>query len=607
MIYCLGDGFDFLPISKEDMKNLGIDAPDFIYVSGDAYVDHPSFGAAVITRYLESLGYTIGVIAQPDWKNGGSIKILGKPKLGFLVSGGNIDSMVAHYTASKKKRNDDYYSPGGKPGYRPDRAVIVYCNLIRRAYGGIPIIIGGLEASLRRFAHYDYWDNKVRRSILIDSGADILVYGMGEKPIAKIAELLSLGIPVKKITSVKSTAAVIDAEQVTNNNYIACGDYNILKYDKEAYAKAFKIQYGENDYINGGTVAEYYDNKAVVCNPPFAPLNQKELDKIYALPYMRDYHPIYKDCGGVPAINEVKFSITHTRGCFGACNFCALAFHQGRSVRSRSIKSVVREAGIIADMPDFKGYIHDIGGPTANFRKPSCQKQLESGMCKNKNCLTPEPCENLQTDHSEYIELIKSVEALPKIKKVFIRSGIRFDYLMLDQSETGRRFFDKLVRDNISGQLKVAPEHIIDEVLAVMGKPKNKTYENFREKYYSLCAKHKKEQYLVPYLISSHPGSTLGDAVKLALYLKKNNYSPEQVQDFYPTPGTASTCMFYTGIDPFTGKKVYIPETYEERKMQRALLQSGKPANYSLVLKALKKAGREELIGYGKNCLIRPK
>ena len=587
---------NFLPITKEDMNIRGIDSLDFIYVSGDAYVDHPSFGAAIITRYLESLGYTVGVISQPDWNNINDIKRLGKPRLGFLVSSGNIDSMVAHYTVSKKKRNNDYYSPNGKSGFRPDRAAIVYCNMIRRAYGDIPIIIGGLEASLRRFAHYDYWDNKIRRSILIDSGADILSYGMGEKSIAKIAELLNLGIPVKKIRSVKGTAVLCEKEYLENlkSDYVICGDYNILKEDKEAYARAFKIQYEENDYVNGRTVIEFYDNKALVQNPPYAPLEQKELDKIYALPYMRTFHPVYKD---IPAVNEVRFSITHTRGCFGACNFCAISFHQGRSVRSRSIKSVAKEAEIISQMPDFKGYIHDIGGPTANFRKPSCQKQLKSGMCKNKRCLTPKPCENLEADHEEYTKLIETVEALPKIKKVFIRSGIRFDYLMHDKTESGKRFFEKLVKDNVSGQLKVAPEHISNNVLSVMGKPKNKVYEEFCEEFENLCVKYKKEQYLVPYLMSSHPGSTLNDAIELALYLKKKHNSPEQVQDFYPTPGTASTCMFYTGINPFTGKKIYIPETYEEKKTQRALLQSGKPENRDIVLKALKKSGRMDLTG----------
>ncbi|MCL2774673.1 MAG: YgiQ family radical SAM protein [Oscillospiraceae bacterium] len=596
----------FLPITKQDMQSRGIDVLDFIYVCGDAYVDYPSFGAAIITRYLESLGYTVGIIAQPDWKNTDDIKRLGKPRLGFLVSSGNIDSMVAHYTVSKKKRNYDYYSPDGKTGYRPDRAVIVYCNLIRQSYGDVPVIIGGLEASLRRFAHYDYWDDKVRRSILVDSKADILSYGMGEKSIAKIAELLSVGVSVKKIRSVRGTAVLCEKEYLSSlkeSGYVICGSYEELKQNKEAYAKAFKIQYEENDYINGRIVIEDYGDKILVQNPPFAPLEEKELDKVYALPYMRNFHPVYDN---IPAVNEVKFSITHSRGCFGGCNFCALAFHQGRSVRSRSVKSVVREAEIISNMPDFEGYIHDIGGPTANFRKPSCQMQLKDGMCKNKRCLAPNPCRNLEIDHGEYMKLIEAVEALPKVKKVFIRSGIRFDYLMLDKSETGKAFFNKLVRDNISGQLKVAPEHISDNVLEVMGKSKNHVYEKFCEEYFYLCEKHNKEQYLVPYLMSSHPGSTINDAIKLAVYLKNRNYWPEQVQDFYPTPGTASTCMFYTGIDPFTGRKVYIPEAYEEKKMQRALLQSGKPENYGTVLTALIKAHREDLIGFGKDCLIKP-
>ncbi|MCL2096084.1 MAG: YgiQ family radical SAM protein [Oscillospiraceae bacterium] len=584
---------NFLPTSKDGLKSRGIDSPDFIYVSGDAYIDHPSFGAAVITRYLESLGYIIGIISQPDWRNTDDIKKLGKPRLGFLVSSGNIDSMVAHYTASKKRRNYDYYSPEGRPGLRPDRAVIVYCNLIRRSYGDIPVIIGGLEASLRRFAHYDYWEDKVRRSILVDSGADILVYGMGEKSIAKIAELLNLGIPVKKITGVKGSVVLRGKSCLEDlkKDYIITGEYDTLKRDKQAYANAFKIQYEENDYINGRIIIEYYGDKILIQNPPQSPLEQKQLDKIYELNYARDFHPEYKD---VPAINEVKFSITHTRGCFGGCGFCALAFHQGRSVRSRSIKSVVKEAGIISNMPDFKGYIHDIGGPTANFRKPSCKKQLTEGMCKNRRCLTPEPCKNLEIDHGEYQKLIESVEALPKIKKVFIRSGIRFDYLMLDKSETGGSFFEKIVRDNISGQLKTAPEHISGGVLEIMGKPKNKIYERFCEEYFDLCRKYKKEQYIVPYFMSSHPGSGLNDAIDLALYLKNKRYSPEQVQDFYPTPGTMSACMFYTEINPFTGKKVYVPKTYEEKKTQRALLQSGRPENRKIVLNALKKAGRED-------------
>ena len=484
-------------------------------------------------------------------------------------------------------------------GFRPDRAVIVYCNLIRQSYGDVPIIIGGLEASLRRFAHYDYWDNKVRRSILADSKADILIYGMGEKATENIAKLLNMGISVKKLRNIKGTAIFCEREYMPKGEYVICGDYNILKEDKKAYADAFKIQYEENDYIYGKPVLEYYDNKVLVQNPPMPPLEEKELDKIYHLPFTREYHYIYdgrktkNNIPVIPAITEVKFSVTHNRGCFGACNFCALAFHQGRSVRSRSIKSVVREAEIISQMPDFKGYIHDIGGPTANFRKPSCEKQLIEGICKNRRCLTPSACKNLYVDHSEYQKLIEEVEKIPGIKKVFVRSGIRYDYLMLDKNKD---FFDKLTKENISGQLKVAPEHISDRVLKIMGKAKSHVYENFCNEYFNFCKKHKKEQYLVPYLMSSHPGSTLNDAIDLAVYLKRKNYSPEQVQDFYPTPGTASTCMFYTGINPFTHEKIYIPETYEEKKMQRALLQSGKPENYDLIRRALKITGRENLL-----------
>ena len=591
---------NFLPISREDMQSRGIDTLDFIYVSGDAYVDHPSFGAAIIMRWLEHLGYSVGIIAQPDWRSLNDIKKLGKPRLGFLVSAGNIDSMVAHYTVAKKRRNYDYYSPNGKIGLRPDRAVIVYCNLIRQAFGDIPIIIGGLEASLRRYAHYDYWDNKVRRSILVDSRADMIIYGMGERTVAKIAELLDSGAAIKKIRGVRGTVILCERAYLDDlKEYVICGDYNELKSDKRAYARAFKLQYEENDYITGKTVVELYDNKILVQYPPQPPLEERELDKVYSLPFMRDYHPSYGEyingAAAIPAISEVKFSITHNRGCFGACNFCALAFHQGRSVRSRSIKSVVREAEIIADLPDFKGYIHDIGGPTANFRKPSCAAQLKAGVCKNKRCLAPSPCAHLEVSHAEYMKLIEAVEAVPKVKKVFVRSGIRFDYLMLD-SDKG--FFNKLVRDNISGQLKVAPEHISSRVLKTMGKCGSDVYEQFCDEFFDLCETHGKEQYLVPYLMSSHPGSTLGDAAELAVYLKSRGYSPEQVQDFYPTPGTASTCMFYTKLDPFSGRRVYVPESYEEKQAQRALLQSGKPANREIVKKALRSIGREDLLAF---------
>ncbi|MBE6689319.1 MAG: YgiQ family radical SAM protein [Ruminococcaceae bacterium] len=593
----------FLPITRKECLDLGWDSVDFVYVTGDAYVDHPSFGVSIISRVLENAGFRIAILSQPDWRSTDDFKRFGKPRLGFLVTSGNIDSMVAHYTASKKKRSYDYYSPGGKPGLRPDRAVIVYCNMIRQAYGDVPIILGGLEASLRRCAHYDYWDNKVRRSVLVDSRADILTYGMGENILLRIASLLDKGVPVKKIRDVRGTVVLCDRDYTPNYEYVHCGEYDDLKNDKKLYADAFKIQYENNDHITGKAVTEGYDTKLLVQNPPMPPLEREELDKVYSLPYMRDYHPSYEKDGGVPAIAEVKFSITHNRGCFGGCAFCALAYHQGKTVRSRSIKSVVQEARIIASMPDFKGYIHDVGGPTANFRYPSCKKQLTDGMCKNRRCLTPKPCPNLIADHSEYIRLLHEVEKVDKVKKVFIRSGIRFDYMLADKNDA---FFRRLVSNHVSGQLKVAPEHCSDRVLKEMGKPSIQVYNKFKEKYFALCENIGKEQYLVPYLMSSHPGSTMADAIELALYLKKSGYSPEQVQDFYPTPGTASTCMFYTGLDPFTGKKVYIPENYEEKQMQRALLQFNRPENHALIRKALVLAGREELIGYGANCLVPP-
>lgn len=574
---------DYLPISKAETEQLGWGAPDFVYVNGDAYVDHPSFGAAVITRVLEDRGFRVAVLAQPDWRSISDFKRFGRPRLGFLVSGGNIDSMVAHYTVSKKKRNYDYYSPGGETGLRPDRAVIVYCNMIRRAYGDVPIIIGGLEASLRRFAHYDYWSGKVRRSILVDARADILSYGMGEMSIARIAELLEKGVPVKKIRDVRGTTVLCESDYTPRGEYVSDGGYDELKTDKKAYSQAFLTQYNENDHITGRPVLEYYDNKVLVCNPPMPPLSKEELDKVYALPYMRDYHPSYEKTGGIPAIEEVKFSITHNRGCFGACNFCAIAYHSGRYIASRSIGSVVREAEIIADMPDFKGYIHDVGGATANFRSNPCDKCGKSGVCKNKRCLSPSPCKNLKVDHSEYKQLIEAVEHIPKVKKVFIRSGIRYDYLLLDPD---RSFFEKLVRDNVSGQLKVAPEHISPKVLNVMGKPPQKIFDRFSSEYFSLCAKHGKEQYLVPYLMSSHPGSGLNEAIELAVYLKEHKISPEQVQDFYPTPGTASTCMYYTGLNPFTGESVYVPTDYNEKRLQRALLQPNRSENRALIREA---------------------
>ena len=552
----------FLPISRKEADALGWGIPDFVYVTGDAYVDHPSFGVAIISRVLEDAGYTVAILSQPDYKSCEAFKEYGRPRLGFLVSAGNIDSMVAHYTVSKKKRNDDYYSPGGKAGKRPDRATIVYCNRIREAYGDVPIIIGGLEASLRRFAHYDYWDDKVRRSILVDSKADLLSYGMGEKTLTAIANLLNKGVPIKKIRDVRGTVYLASRDDKIQFDAVGYFDYNQLKSDKTAYAEAFAVQYNENDHIRGCAVIEYYDDKMLVQNPPMSPLSREELDRVYALHYMRTYHPSYEKQGGVPAIQEVRFSITHNRGCFGACNFCALAFHQGRVVTSRSIESVVKEAEIIAALPDFKGYIHDVGGPTANFRDVSCERQKTHGVCAGRKCLAPKPCRNLRVDHSEYIELLNRVQKVAGIKKVFVRSGIRFDYMMYDSSD---EFFRKLVRDHVSGQLKVAPEHCSNNVLLHMGKPPIEVYNRFKERYFALSKEAGKEQYLVPYLMSSHPGSTLQDAITLALYLKENRMNPEQVQDFYPTPGTASTVMYYTEIDPFTMRSVYVAKSYEEK------------------------------------------
>ncbi len=593
----------FLPLDRAEMEARGWDTPDFVYVTGDAYVDHPSFGVSIISRVLEDAGFRVAILSQPDYKSCDAFRKFGRPRLGFLVTSGNIDSMVAHYTAAKRKRSTDYYSPGGKMGNRPDRAVIVYCNRIREAYGDVPIIIGGLEASLRRFAHYDYWDDKVRRSVLVDSRADLLTYGMGEKIMVRVAQLLDRGIPIKKIRDVRGTVYLCREGDPIHYEVAATFDYNELKTDKRKYAEAFGVQYKNQDSINGKAICENYDGKLLVQNPPMPPLEREELDRVYALPYMRDYHPVYRAMGGVPGIEEVKFSVTHNRGCFGGCNFCALAFHQGRTVRSRSIESVITEVKKITQLPDFKGYIHDIGGPTANFRYPACDKQLKDGVCANRKCLAPTPCKNVKVDHREYQRLIEEAEAVSGVKKVFIRSGIRFDYLMLDKNDS---FFRKLVQDNVSGQLKVAPEHCADGVLACMGKPSFSVYEGFRSKFFNITKQVGKEQYLVPYLMSSHPGSTLADAIELALCLKKNNYAPEQVQDYYPTPGTASTVMYYTGINPLTMKEVYVAADYHEKQLQRALLQYNRPQNAALVREALKKAGREDLIGFGADCLVRP-
>lgn len=593
---------DFLPVNMNDVRERNWSDVDFVYVTGDAYVDHPSFGAAIITRILEADGFRVAVLAQPDYKSCEDFRRFGRPRLGFLVSSGNIDSMVAHYTVSKKKRSYDYYSPGGKMGNRPDRAVIVYCNRIREAYGDVPIIIGGLEASLRRFAHYDYWEDRVRRSILVDSRADILTYGMGENIIRRIAALLDKGVPIKKIRDVRGCVYLAKRGDKVFFDSAEVGDFNELKSDKRLYAKAFATQYKNTDSVRGKAIIEYYDDKMLVQNPPMPPLEREELDYVYSLKYARDYHPDYDALGGVPAITEVKFSITHNRGCFGACNFCAIAFHQGREVRSRSEKSVIAEAEKIAAMPDFKGYINDVGGPTANFRYPSCDKQKECGVCPGKKCLAPTPCKNLKVDHTEYLHMLSEIEKIKGIKKVFIRSGIRFDYLIYDNDDS---FFRRLVTNHVSGQLKVAPEHCANNALLMMGKPSATVFEKFKKKYFALCAEAGLEQYLVPYLMSSHPGTTMNDAVEMALWLKKWGYSPEQVQDFYPTPGTISTVMYYTGIHPMTGKSVYVTTDYHEKQLQRALLQYSRPENANLVREALRIAGREDLIGNSPDCLVR--
>jgi len=593
----------FLPISREDMKERGIEQFDFIYISGDAYVDHPSFGHAIITRILNNMGYKVGIIPQPDWQKKESFMILGKPKYAFLVSSGNMDSMVNHYTSSKKRRRQDLYSPGGKIGARPDRAVIVYCNKLREAYKDVPIIIGGVEASLRRFAHYDYWDDKVRRSILLDSRADLLIYGMGERPIREIAEALSSGIDIKHVNYVNGTAYVTSSlEGLIDPVFIS--SYEEVAADKKKYAKAFMAQLREQDYQTGRVVVQPHGDRFLVQNPPAKPLDQYELDDVYALPYARDYHPIYKDQGGIPALQEIKFSITSHRGCYGGCSFCALNFHQGRMIQSRSHESVLKEAEQMIEDPEFKGYIHDVGGPTANFRQAACKKQEKYGVCKDRQCMFPTPCKNLIIDHSDYIELLRKLRKLPKVKKVFIRSGIRYDYVIYDKSN---EFLNELCKHHVSGQLKVAPEHISEKVLKLMGKPSKKVYDRFREKYFETNRKIGKEQYLVPYLMSAHPGSDLQAAIELAEYVRDMGYNPEQIQDFYPTPGSLSTTMYYTELDPRTMEKVYIPKSPTEKAMQKALIQYRDPKNYDLVYKALTRAGRTDLIGYGSKCLIKPR
>ena len=594
----------FLPVSRKEMKERGWDQVDFVYISGDAYVDHPSFGHAIITRLLESRGYRVGIIAQPDWKTPDSVTVFGEPRLGFLVSAGNMDSMVNHYSVSKKRRKTDAYTPGGVMGKRPDYACVVYGNLIRQTYKKTPVILGGIEASLRRMAHYDYWSDKLKRSLLLDSGADILSYGMGEHSIIEIAEALDAGIPVEEITYINGTVvkaknldSVYDAEILPS--------FEELKADRLTYARSFYTQYLNTDAFNGKRLVEpYSDYLYVVQNPPALPLTEIEMDDIYSLPYMRTYHPSYEALGGVPAISEIRFSLISNRGCFGGCSFCALTFHQGRIIQTRSHQSLLDEARQITKEKDFKGYIHDVGGPTANFRHPSCKKQLKYGVCKNRQCLFPAPCKNLNADHSDYVRLLKELRAIPKVKKVFIRSGIRFDYLLKEEDRT---FLRELCEYHVSGQLKVAPEHVAAPVLSLMGKPEHKVYEQFTEEFYKMNKKIGKEQYLVPYLMSSHPGSTLKEAVERAEYCIDLGYIPEQVQDFYPTPSTLSTCMYYTGVDPRTMKPVYVPKSPHEKAMQRALIQYRNPELYDLVSEALHKAGRTDLIGFGPKCLIRPR
>lgn len=593
----------FLPICKKDLLDRGIEQLDFIIVTGDAYVDHPSFGTAIIGRVLEHEGFNVGIISQPDWKDANAFKILGKPKYAFLVNSGNIDSMVNHYTAAKKKRHDDLYSPGGKSGYRPDRAVIVYSNKLKEAYKDIPIILGGIEASLRRFAHYDYWSDKVRRSILLDSKADLLIYGMGEKTVVEIANLFKYGMKIESMNNIKGTV------YSTNNideikDFLKIPSFEEVSENKKAYAEAFKLQYFEQDAINGKTLVQKHGDRFIIQNSPQCPLSIEEMDIVYNLPYARNYHPIYEKDGGIPAINEVKFSLTSHRGCFGSCSFCALTFHQGRVIQNRSQESILKEAKILTKLDDFKGYIHDVGGPTANFRHRACKKQETLGTCKNKLCLFPTPCKNLIIDHTEYLNMLRKIREIPGVKKVFIRSGIRYDYLIHDKNTA---FFEDLCKYHISGQLKVAPEHISPKVLKQMGKPTREVYEKFVDKYFLINKKLNKKQYLVPYLMSSHPGSDLTAAIELAIYIKKMGYTPEQVQDFYPTPGSLSTTMYYTGMNPLTNEKVYVPKGQHEKNMQRALLQFSKEENYNLVKEALIKASREDLIGFGKDCLIPPR
>lgn len=593
----------FLPINRQDMNSRGWKDCEIVLVTGDAYVDHPSFGTAIISRVLEKNGFKVCILSQPQEVK--DYLEFGRPKLGFFVNGGNIDPMVAHYTVAKKKRNEDYYTPGNVMGKRPDRATVTYCKEIRSLFGDIPIAIGGLEASLRRFAHYDYWDNTVHPSILFESGADILMYGMGEKQVVEIANRLKHGELVSDIRNIKGTCYL--SSEIDSDDYLLCPSLEEVKPQTPEgfrnYAVATRMELEEHDCVRGKALVQKQKGVYLIQNPPMEPLSQQELDDVYSLPFERNYHPSYEALGGVKAIEEVKFSIAHNRGCFGACNFCAIAFHQGRVVTSRSHRSVIDEAKILTKLPDFKGYIHDVGGPTANFRAPSCKIQEKCGMCKGKKCLAPRPCKNLVVDHRDYLDLLRKLRDLPGIKKVFIRSGIRFDYLLTDPDEA---FFKELVRHHVSGQLKVAPEHCSDHVLSYMGKPSFRVYRKFRDRFMELTKSMGKKQYLVPYLMSSHPGSTIHDAIELALFLKRENMHPEQVQDFYPTPGTVSTCMYYTGLDPFTLNHVYVAKEKEEKAAQRAMLQYFRPENYRLIRETLKRVGREELIGFGKNCLVPP-
>ncbi len=589
----------FLPISPDDVKGRGWDSIDFLLITGDAYVDHPSFGTAIIGRVLEAKGFRVAILSQPNWRNLNDFVKFGRPRLGIMINSGNIDSMVAHYTAAKKKRSDDAYSPGGKAGFRPDRALIVYANRAREAFPDSPIIIGGLEASLRRFAHYDYWQDSVRRSVLLDCGADLLVFGMGENQTIQIAQRLADGEPISALTDILGTCYLSD--QPVAGTFLP--SYDEVCKDKRMYAKAARVELDEQDHIRGKRLIQKHENRFLVQNPPMPPLTTQELDWVYSLPYQRYYHPAYEPLGGVPAIEEVEFSITHNRGCFGACNFCSLAFHQGRYITSRSQDSVLKEAVSFTTNPRFKGYIHDVGGPTANFRFPACEHQLSNGLCKGKKCLAPMPCKNLRADHTDYLDLLRKLRKIPGVKKVFIRSGIRFDYLLQDKNDD---FFRELVEHHISGQLKVAPEHCSAAVLDCMGKPYIETYLQFQKKYYQLNRNLGKEQYLVPYLMSSHPGSTPKDAVALALFLKQQHLKPQQVQDFYPTPGTISTAMFYTGLDPYTMKPIFVPKSPEDKAAQRALLQYFRPENYHLVRKTLRAIGRHDLIGTGEDCLVPP-